>query len=126
MRLLAIPVKRSDLSNVKHRVRTSSEEIGEVRIAIVTLHSSLPSWAICVGLAASGSGPIYPNNRTYSVSSKGASGHYARRYAKPLAIAALSGRPPFAASDTACTRRVAGDALKANWPPRPWEKNLVL
>jgi hypothetical protein len=42
--LLAIPVKRSDLSNVKHRVRTSSEQIGEVRIAIVTLHSSLPSW----------------------------------------------------------------------------------
>ena len=44
VRLLAIPVKRSDLSNVKHRVRTSLEEIGEVRIAIVTLHSSLPSW----------------------------------------------------------------------------------
>jgi hypothetical protein len=44
VRLLAMPVKRSDLSNVKHRVRTSSEEIGEVRIAIVTLHSSLPSW----------------------------------------------------------------------------------
>ena len=41
---LATPVKRSDLSNVKHRVRTSSEEIGEVRIAIVKLHSSLPSW----------------------------------------------------------------------------------
>ena len=44
VRLLAVPVKRSDLSNVKHRIRTSSEEIGEVRIAIVTLHSSLPSW----------------------------------------------------------------------------------
>jgi hypothetical protein len=28
-------VKRSDLSNDKYRVRTSSEETGEVRIAIV-------------------------------------------------------------------------------------------
>ena len=38
VRLLAIPVKRSDLSNVKRRARTSSEEIGEACIAIVTLH----------------------------------------------------------------------------------------
>jgi len=61
VRLLAIPVKRSDLSNVKHRVRTSSEEIGEVRIAIVTLHSSLPSWVDAVEKVAisdlAGSGP---------------------------------------------------------------------
>jgi hypothetical protein len=35
VRLLVIPVKRSDLSNDKYRVRTSSEETGEVRIAIV-------------------------------------------------------------------------------------------
>ena len=48
VRLLAVPVKRSDLSNVKHRVRTSSKEVGEVRIAIAILHSSLLTWVDAV------------------------------------------------------------------------------
>ena len=50
---------------------------------------------------------------------------YASRYAKPLAMGALSERPPFAASGTACTRRVAGDAVEGDWPPRRGENNLV-
>jgi hypothetical protein len=53
---------------------------------------------------------------------KGAS-RYVGRYATPLAIGALSGRPPFAASGTACTRRVAGDAKATGCPAG--QKNLV-
>ena len=49
---------------------------------------------------------------------------YASRYAKPLAMGALSERPPFAASGTACPRGSLAMPLKAIGRPG-WERKIL-